>query len=42
MQKKRGLVHIFKLTTNLVTSFLKDYLQVLLAIILKTGQEAGL
>lgn len=30
------------MTTNLVTSFLKDFLQVLLAQILKNGQEIEL
>lgn len=34
------LAHIFKLTTNLVTSFLKNYL--LLALILNSGQETEL
>lgn len=35
MQEKKFLAYIFKPTINLVASFLKDYLQVLLSLILE-------
>lgn len=38
--EKKSPNHIFKLTTNLVTLFLSDYLEILLA--LKSGQEIKL
>lgn len=40
--EKKFSTHIFKLTTNLVTLFLEDYLEILLALILQSGQEIEL
>lgn len=41
MQKKFS-THIFKPTTDLVILFLEDYLEILLALIFKSGQEIEL
>lgn len=41
MQKKFS-THTFKPTTDLVTLFLEDYLEILLAVIFKSGQEIEL
>lgn len=40
--EKKFSTHIFKLTTNLVILFLEDYLEILLALILESGQEIEL